>query len=295
MPSKSESQSQDYSAMIELTKRAKERNKRSEDFETFYKCSKGIFESFRTKGEREKYFESLYKLCICPGSRMGGHESRVVEMFWGNRVFDKNEGVGIDGRRTIHFESESGASMFFFKNDDGYVSIQLYPAHTEHSRPIEDFIFWKLRVAPTNLLSKCFQKCCWNAFMAYMEVTSLDGAPSIWQRLYVWYLRNFKRVVDDKKIIPVRFYSFLRNVGTWALTVGCSGLVIFLLQLWLSPNPSEHQNIHDIKKAAERTENVIESFQNELLLIKANQDTLIHAVKKIQKPRGQVKARKTQK
>lgn len=202
---------------IEQSKQAKKRNKRSKDFETFYNQSKDIFEPFRTRGDREKYYQDLYMLCVCPGSRSGGCVSRIVEFFWGRRIFDKNQSLSNDGRRSLHFEAETGVTMLFFKNDDGYVSIQMYPACTEQHRPTEDFIFWKKSVDPSRLLQKSFQKRCWDAFMAYMEVTSLDGDPTLGQKLRVWYYRNFKYVVEDNKELPLRYVSFLkksRDMGT---------------------------------------------------------------------------------
>lgn len=155
---------------IELSSKAKERNQRFSDFETFYSKAKDIFEPYKHKGEREEYFEVLYNLAVCPGSRIGGRESRVVEFFWGNRLFDKNKVLGGDGRLHDRFETEAGATMFFFKNDNGYVSIHLSPAFTEQRRPIEDFIFWRLSVDPARLLEKRFQNRCWKAFMAYMDI-----------------------------------------------------------------------------------------------------------------------------
>lgn len=260
---------------IELTESAQKRNKRFDDFDVFYKKSKEIFEPYKTKGEREQYYEALYQLAVCPGSRMGGRESRVVEFFWGNRLFDKTEGLSPDLRREVKFESEAGATMFFFKNDDGYVSIQLYPAHTENRRPIEDFIFWKLRVEPSCLLKSRFQKHCWKAFMAYMEVTSLDGAPSLYQKVYVWYLRHFKNVVVGKKETPVKALSFFKKVGTWVMTVGFSGLVIFLLQMWLQPNPAEHENVKEIANSISNIESNVEQLKSGIERIESNQDSII--------------------
>lgn len=260
---------------IELSKRAKNRNKRFNDFETFYGKAKEIFYPYKESGDRERYFESLYNLAVCPGSRMGGRESRVVEFFWGHRLFDKTEGVSADLRWHVKFESEAGATMFFFKNDDGYVSIQLYPAHTDNRRPIEDFIFWEMRVDPSKLLKARFQRHCWKSFMAYMEVTSLDGDPDIFQKLHVWYLRHFKYVIVDKKETPLKYMVALNKIGWWVSTVTFSGLAIFLFQLWLTPNPSEHHNIQDIRNTAIQTETEIENLRGEVTAIKESQDSLI--------------------
>lgn len=261
---------------IELREKAKKRNKRFEDFETFYNQAKDIFEPYRLKGEREKYYQNLYMLCVCPGSRAGGCESRIVEFFWGKRIFDKDESLSADGRRSLHFLAETGATMLFFKNDDGYVSIQMFPAHTDQRHSTEDFIFFEKRVNPSRLLQKSFQISCWSAFMAYMEVTSLDGDPTLWQKLKVWYYRNFKYVIIDNKELPLRYVSFLQKVGTWVLTIGCSGLVIFLLQLCFSKNSFEHRNIKDIRDTVIETNHHIIKIQDEVNRIKLNQDSIIN-------------------
>lgn len=233
---------------IELSEKAKNRNKRFADFEKFYSQAKNIFEPYKLNGERERYYQSLYMLCVCPGSRSGGCESRIVEFFWGKRIFDKNESLNAGGRSSVHFLAETGATMHFFKNDDGYVSIRMFPAHTDQLHPTEDCIFFEKSLNPSCLLQKNFQKRCWSAFMAYMEVTSLDGNPTLWQKLKVWYYRNFKYVIEDNKELQLRYVSFLKKVGTWVLTIGCSGLVIFLLQLCFSKNSFEHRNIEDSSK-----------------------------------------------
>ncbi len=260
---------------LELCAMAKARSQRFKDFEFFFQKAKEIFEPFKYNGDRERYYDDFYNLAVCPGSRMGGLESRIVEFFWGKRLFDKNESINQDGRRSIHFESEDGTTMFFFKNDNGYVSIQLYPDHTEHRSPIEDFIFWRMEVNPSQLLKQRFQKRCWRAFMAYMEVTSIDGAPTLYQRIQVWYYRNFKRVVVNKKSIPPRYLLFLNKVSTWVMTVGFSGLVIFLLQIWLQPSPSEHKNILDVKNSVQNVEKTIKQLQIDVSRIECNQDSII--------------------
>ena len=111
--------------------------------------------------------------------------------------------------------------------------------------------------------------------MAYMEVTSLNGDPSIAQRLHVWYLRKFKCTFENQKQMPVKFVAFVKKVGTWFLTVAFSGLAIFLLQLWLQQNPAEHENVKEIKESTFRTTHVLDSLKQEVIEIKRNQDSLI--------------------
>lgn len=270
--------------IIELSDKAKERIQRFKDFDSFYAKAIEFFEPFKQAGEREKYFEALHMLCVVPGSRAGACETNIVDIFWGQRLFDKEEGID-NGRRRVKFKSEYGATLFILKNDDGYVSIHLYPAHTETSRPVEDLIVWKSKINPSKLLSKSFQKKCWHALMAYMEVTSLDGDPSFCQKVYIWYLRHFKNVVVDKKETPIKALSFLKTVGTWVMTVGFSGLVIFLLQMWLQSNPAEHENIQDIKGSVQKVEQAIRQIQNEVTRIECNQNSINENQKALQQER----------
>lgn len=261
--------------LVKLSDKTIERNQRFKIFEDFHKKAVEIFNPYKTKGEREKYFDALYNLNVVPGGRWGGQESRVVDISWGQRIYDKEERKILCGKKQISFESEGGTTMLFYKNSDGFVSIRLYPAFTNYSQPIEDFIVWKTRLDPAKLFKKRFQKKCWNYFMAYMECTSLDGSPSIVQKIRVWYMRNFKNVVENEKRVPKKINTFLNKFFTWVMTVGFSGLVIFLLQLWLSPNPSEHNNVVEIKNANLRSEKTIDSIHQELLLIKDNQDSIL--------------------
>lgn len=98
----------------------------------------------------------------------------------------------------------------------------------------------------------------------------------------MWYLRHFKNVVVDKKETPIKALSFLKTVGTWVMTVGFSGLVIFLLQMWLQPNPAEHGNIQDIKGSVQKVEQTIRQVQNDVTRIECNQNSIIQNQKAIQ-------------
>ena len=259
---------------VSFGKRSEKRFQRFKDFNEFYTKAKEIFEPYKNKGERERFFEAYNMLCVVPGSRAGANESNIVDVFWGSCIFDKEESSS-SRKKTFHLKSESGATLFFIKNDNGYVSIHLYPAHTETMHPIEDFIIWREQIDPSKLLKKCFQYRCWRVFMAYMEVTSLNGDPTIAQRLQVWYLRKFKCTFEDKKQVPVKFMTYTKKVGTWILTVAFSGLAIFLLQLWLQQNPSEHENVKEIKESTVRTIYVLDSLKQIVVEIKKNQDSLI--------------------
>lgn len=53
-------------------------------------------------------------LCVCPSSRNGGADKRVVEVFWGSKVFE-NETQGRHSKSL----TEQGSTLFFYRNDTG--------------------------------------------------------------------------------------------------------------------------------------------------------------------------------
>lgn len=64
------------------------RHQKIKDFEKFYDNCNVTFTKLRDGDKRAKIFENEYMLCICPGSRAGGNEKRIVEIFWGARAYE---------------------------------------------------------------------------------------------------------------------------------------------------------------------------------------------------------------
>ena len=62
------------------------RQDRNKDFDTFYDESKDVFRSLQQSDRRTEKFEGEHMLCVCPGSRNGGKDKRVVEAFWGSNI-----------------------------------------------------------------------------------------------------------------------------------------------------------------------------------------------------------------
>ncbi|MBP7359777.1 MAG: hypothetical protein KA955_10645 [Prevotella sp.] len=127
----------------------RDRQDRNKDFDTFYDESKVIFRNLQQSDRRTEKFERVYMLNVCPGSRCGGENKRVVEVFWGSRIFE----IETQG---IHWKSltEQGSSLFFYRNDTGHVTISLYPAYTDFRKPIEDSITLYRWLDPLKLKKK---------------------------------------------------------------------------------------------------------------------------------------------
>ena len=52
-------------------------------FEQFYKNAKSIFSNLQKKDFSSQVYQDRCILEVCPGSRVGGNNSDVVEDFWG--------------------------------------------------------------------------------------------------------------------------------------------------------------------------------------------------------------------
>lgn len=235
---------------------ARTRQDRSNDFDEFYKTAVDTFEAFRDNDPRAKKFEEIYKLHVRPGSRTGGNNKRVVEIFWGSRSLET-----ITLGNTWKTLTEFGATLLFERDDNGFVMISIYPSGTDNRKPIESSISLKLWVDTIRLKDKSFLKSLWNDFMAYMECTSLDGNPTLLQRLRISYLRNFKHLVVDNKWLPTKFSEFCRDVFKWVLTVGLSGVIIYILTLMTQPKTTETElQLKEINKNIENVSTQIDKI-----------------------------------
>jgi hypothetical protein len=168
----------------------KERYQRYAAFDKFYEDAKELFESYADSTPECKRLGDLYSLCICPGWRHGGLDKRIVEIFYGNRPFDSVTTIDKNLQPTKKLETAHGATLSYERTDDGQMLCDLYPAASENFRPPEDFIRLGVVKNPATLKSKSKQH--WKTFLAYMQVTCLDGKPSIFQRIRVFYIRIFK-------------------------------------------------------------------------------------------------------
>lgn len=213
---------------------ARTRQNRKDDFDEFYRTAVATFTSFRDNDSRAEKFERIYMLSVCPGSRAGGTNDRVVEVFWGSRPFRT-----ITLGRTWTAITEYGATLLFERDDNEFVIISLFPANTDNRKPIESSVSLKLWVDPIKLRDEAYLKKFWDDFIAYMEHTSLDGNPNILQRLRVSYLRIFMHLVIDNKWTPTKFSVFGREVFKWVLTVGLSGVIIYFLTQLSQPKATE--------------------------------------------------------
>lgn len=118
----------------------KTRSHRISAFDHFCESSKELFLSLSNSDPSAKHLDDLYSLCICPGGRNGGLSKTVVEVFYGNRPINSELKVDANARLTENFVVAHGATLGYFRNDNGQVICNLYPAASDNHRPIEDAI-----------------------------------------------------------------------------------------------------------------------------------------------------------
>ena len=259
------------------------------DFESFYDNSESIFTEFREKDKRVEVFQNEHILCICPGSRAGGNEKRIVEVFWGARVYEF-ETKGKNWKSL----SETGATLFFYRNDTGDVTISLYPAKTKYRQPIEDYIALHEWVDPKKLNDQKFIKSLWNDFIAYMEYTSLDGKPTYLQKLRVWYLRQFKHLVIKQTWTPTKFSEFIKRVLKTSTSVIFSGAVlIFLINLMTKPTTTDTEiQLKEVNKNLEKLSTQLDNISKnntDIKTITVKTDSIAVKTKEILKTIEKVK------
>lgn len=126
---------------------------------------------------------------------------------------------------------EEGARLCFYRMEDGFVTVTLYPAQTEKRRSTEDGILLKLCVDPKELSKSKFICELWKRFIAYMECTSIDGNPTCYQKHTVGHLRNSCPLIKDNIVQPTLGSQRSKNFRDFFFTVGCSGILVFFLQM----------------------------------------------------------------
>ena len=253
--------------------------KKHEDaYRDFYSKAKEIFKRLQEADLSSQVFQDRCMLNVCPGSRVGGDNPEVVDVFWGSQPVKR-----IDKRNGFELLTEDGVTMLFNLLPDGHVSITLYPAKTKVMRPIEDCILLHRFCKATWLLKERNQRILWRDFMAYTECTSLIGTPSIWQRLRMFWVKYFRPVCIDGVQQPIRGLQLLRKVVTFALTVGLSGFLLVAVQ---QCHKEKAKDYSPLIEQANTTMKDVQKTQGEILKeaqsVNANIDSLKKLVPQLQ-------------
>ena len=204
-----------------------DRATRYKKFNEFYEGSKDLFKAYSKASESSVRLDNLYSFYVSPGGRLGGLNKKIIEVFYGNRPFDSTTTMGRNFQKIEKFEVARGATLSYQRTDDGQVLCTLSPAASENFHHPEDFILLNKVKNPADLERK--SKWHWKMFQAYMESTCLDGRPGVFQKILVFYLRNFKEYVENKTLHKRRSTVFLREMAKYTATVGLSGFIILIV------------------------------------------------------------------
>jgi hypothetical protein len=115
-------------------------------------------------------------------------EDRLQLWFGSRSMFRKNP----QGSVAV----EKGLTLLYTLGPSGQVAVVLYPAISDLSRPIEEYIFLGLGFQTAYQLHTRLRSDIAD-LVAYGYVTSLDGDPTIREKLRVWWLRQMKPMQVD--------------------------------------------------------------------------------------------------
>ncbi|WCC46249.1 hypothetical protein [Tenacibaculum finnmarkense] len=227
------------------------------------------FNGFHEKDDRAEKFHKAYSLHKFRGDRSNRLNERSVDVFFGNRAYETMT-RGSEWKAL----AEYGTTLLYKRNDDGFVTVFLYPANPENQSQKEDFILLHKRLNPNELLRKSVLSNHWKTFISYMECTSLDGSPTSIDKLRIGYLKLVKQLVIKNKIQQSRIKSYFFEISKFVLTVGLSGFIIFLVTLSQKDNNGiENQKIIELQKNIEqdihKTNSILDSINMNLKILKS--------------------------
>lgn len=227
------------------------------EFKAFSNTSKLNFEKISQSDKKIETLNSYYNLCICPGGSQSGMNDRLIEIFYGHRPFDTQRTNPFD-RNSIKVLVENGARLHYNLLDNGQVVAILYPATTDNLTPIEDAIVISCNLSPHQLIK--LYKAHFALFNAYMRCTSLDGMPSLIDKIKVFQLRFSKSYIVDGKKQQTKILSGFVGTLKFAMSVGLSGFLLAAILAATSNPIASYTN--DIKQINQTTKTISEQIEN---------------------------------
>lgn len=219
-----------------MTTQPHRRLSRRFDFDFFAKGASSAFKGIADKDPRHGPLVRTYAFYALPGGRDGGHDKRVVEIFYGQRPFESVQEV-VRREHSLpalrhRLLTERGATLLYERGDNGVVLCTLYPACSENYRRREEAIVLAIIRGTHVLTGTPTLERHWRAFMSYMQYTSLEGEPTVLDRCRVWWLLGTRVLIVDTKSEVARVWTWLGRIAFYSVTVGLSGSLLAFVQWW---------------------------------------------------------------
>ena len=169
-----------------------------------------------------EYFKKLY------GFQIFSLDELKFEYFYGDRIYREKT---VQQGKFLHKKHyiESGVKIIYYSQDNGYISCRLFPAKSEDMSQNEDSIFLYRRLSPEKLTEKLLEKH-FRYFLSYMNVTSLDGSPTLVDKTKIFWIRLIKPTIINGKYHSPKIALFFFEIIKFSLTVGLSGFILLLLR-----------------------------------------------------------------
>ncbi|WP_123658966.1 hypothetical protein [Salinisphaera japonica] len=209
---------------------------RLDKYEEFYKFRGHFKERVELLSKRYGIFSDLsshYNFFIKPFGVVdrikNSPETKTCSANFGQKPFDEivtfDHRVGKPSRRLL---VENGGTLHYARGDNGAVICFLYPATSENTRPIEDFIILGL-FSKASKIHDLRLRLHFKCFVSYMICTSLDFRPTFKDRLLVFALRYVCVTVKDGEMQPRKSSESFRKIAELVVTVGASGWLLHLI------------------------------------------------------------------
>jgi hypothetical protein len=231
-----------------------------ETFKQFYATAGERFKKIHENYKSHYELRNSYGFYIAPGSRNGGQDTTVVDVFFGHRPYRTSK--KIEGMQIItQVDTAHGTSLFYYQIDTGDILVELTPAFTEKHKAQEEFIIIDFIKNPKKLLDSNFLRKHYKYLVSYLAVTSIENKPTVIDKAIIFYLRMTKRYYNNKTTYEPKIRKYISNAFKLILTVGFSGFLLAFIPLFTNQNRNKELE-RQIEIVIEKQNRIIELLNN---------------------------------
>lgn len=229
-------------AFLRLKQGIEKREIKYAEFQSFFDGVESLFSTFIN---RDFGGPSQIGITINPGGRRGGKDKRLIEIFFNRISYDtiayEDRGLAKD----VHWEgattlSESGPCLTYQRADTGDIFCILHPAATGESKVNEDMIILQTVRKPRILNGLAHSH--WQDLLACKECTSINGAPSLLQKLRYFYLRHFRKFSKNRQYQPAKALKWISQLAVITASFILGGVITVTIEKRLFPDGAKTSN-----------------------------------------------------